>query len=211
MLSEDEGPDVARLCAELNVKPGASNAGMSLTRVDSGPEKAQVTLASRNLAGVSTKDIQSIFAHVIDCDVVAVQEFPKQVAGWKTITGDRFHEITHQNYSMYRGVGVLYRGDCFRLLQKTSAARGVWVKLQHIQTQQQMCVGSVHLPNNEANLQLAVVLGDLNVQFSWREENQGVVPGVVSAKWGALRQGMVQADEHSHVPLAEGHSSKHTD
>ena len=204
-------------CAELNAKPGASNAGMSLTRVDSGPEKAQVALASWNLAGVSTKDIQSIFAHVIDCDVVAVQEFPKKVAGWKTITGERFHGITHQNYSMYRGVGVLYRGDRFRLLQKTSAARGVWVKLQHIQTQQQMCVGSVHLPNNEAKeevarlldeflrvkpkgVQLAVVLGNFNVQFSWREENQKVVPGVVSAKWVALRQGMVQAGLQQVMP-----------
>ena len=59
-------------------------------------EKVSMRAASWNLAGVSTKDIETVFAHVVDCDVVAVQEFPKQAAGWKIITGDKFHGIIHQ-------------------------------------------------------------------------------------------------------------------
>ena len=54
-------------------------------------EKAHIRVASWNLAGVSAKDIETVFAHVVDCDVVAVQEFPKQEAGWKITTGNRFH------------------------------------------------------------------------------------------------------------------------
>ena len=68
-----------------------------------------------------------------------------------------------------------------------------------------------------------MVLGDFNVQFTSRESSHEVVPGVVTAKWAALRQGMMevgpqqavpsveQMRKYSHVPFAQAHSGKHTD
>ena len=211
--------------------PGACS--LPQVRSAAGGETVSLKAASWNLAGVSTKAIETIFAHIVDCDVVAVQEFPKQVAGWKVIEGEKFHGITHQNYSMYRGVGVLYRSDKLQLLKKSSTSRGVWVQLRHIQTQQKITIGSLHLPNNEVKeevarllaeflgvkpggAQMTVVLGDFNVQFSWRECNNEVHPGVITAKWAALRQGMAEVGLQQAEPrveqmhLATFHSRKRT-
>ena len=196
-------------------------------------EKVTVRVASWNLAGVSTKAVETIIANVVECDVIAVQEFPKQIAGWKILTGEKYNGMIHQNYCMYRGVGILYRKDRFHLLKKSSSQRGMWLLLRHSKTQQKMAVGCVHLPNNEGKEETArvlaeflkakprggqpeLVLGDFNVQFSWREADSKVVPGIVTAKWGALRQGMAEAGLQQAVPmkpqmhLATFHSRKNT-
>ena len=219
MLSEEEVIEESFPSVEPVKAPMDPAEGLRRRCEDCSQENAQIRVATWNLAGVSSKSIESTFAHVIDCDVIAVQEFPKQEAWWKVITGEKFHGVTYQNYFMYRGVGVLCRSDQFHLLKKSSVARGVWVQLRHVRAQQQLCVGSVHLPNNESKdelarllaellgarpkgAQAAMVLGDFNVQFVWREDDNGVVPGTISPKWAALRQGMMQAGLQQAVPSA---------
>ena len=203
----------------------ASNGGMAFRdvstkkRTDAKKEKVCIKAATWNLAGINTKDIETVFAHVVDCDVFALQEFPKQEAGWKIITGSKYHGIVYQNYGMYRGVGVLCRADRLQLLKKYSTTRGVWIQLRHMSTQQTFLVGSLHLPNNEPREEVArflsdflsakpkgglptVLLGDFNVQFTWREMDGEVVPGAITAKWAALRQGMAEAGLQQAVPTA---------
>ena len=183
-----------------------------------GAEKVTLTVASWNLAGVNKKAIEAVFGHVAECDVVAVQEFPKQVPGWQTISGQRYQGIIYQNYMMYRSVGVMYRADRYQLLKKRSSTRGVWVQLRHVGTQVKIWIGSLHLPNNlatEENARLlgefitagpktgerAVVLGDYNVQFKWRSEAGGAEPDVLTAKWASLRQRFSEAGFQQVPPL----------
>ena len=173
-------------------------------------EKVSLTVASWNLAGVSKKAIETVFGHVAECDAAAVQEFPKQTVGWKTISGERYQGIIFQNYLMYRSVGVMYRTDRFQLRKKSSAQRGVWVLLKHVGTGELLWIGSLHLPNNEPKEEIArqlgefakagpklgeraVILGDFNVQFKWRSGGTGIEPDILAPKWAALRQCFAEA------------------
>ena len=72
--------------------------------------ETSLRLASWNVAGTSSKNVQLVFDQLLDCDVVAVQEFPKQEVGWKTVEGDVFRGIVHQNHGMYRGGGDILQG-----------------------------------------------------------------------------------------------------
>ena len=169
-----------------------------------------VRIASWNVAGIRSKTVQLVFDQLIECDIVSVQEFPKQDAGWKTVEGDVFRGLVHQNYSMYRGVGILYKADKFQLLKRKAAARGMWALLRHVGSGTELWVGSVHLPNSEPreevqrlmkqvvdllpkNAEKAILLGDFNVQFSWRQADGGVNPGAMTAKWAGVRQQLVEA------------------
>ena len=152
----------------------------------------------------------------MSCDVIAVQEFPKQEAGWKIIAGNKFHGIVHLNYGMYRGVGVLYRSDCFEAqLHK----RNMGATTPHPNTaeggnrvlappEQRAEGGSSQVPVRIFASQTergapTVVLGDFNVQLTWREADSGVVPGVITAKWASLRQGMMEEGLQQAVPGVE--------
>ena len=93
---------------------------------------------------------------------------------------------------MYKSVGVFYHQKKFQLVKKMSAERGIWVKLKHASTGAFLWVGSAHMPSNETQEETrrlldeflrmvpskepnAVMLGDFNVQFSWRESKEDQV------------------------------------
>ena len=182
-------------------------------------QKVRVTMATWNLAGVCARDVAAVFDHVVQCDVVAVQEFPKQPAGWKTIETDAYSMIVHQNHAMYRGVGFMYRKKQFMLVQKLATQRGMWAKLRHVQSGVAVWIGSLHLPNSEPKEEIqrnmgefakqlpkgadrAVALGDFNIQFKWREGVEGVQTDVLSSKWAMLRQCMAEVGLQQVAPAA---------
>ena len=139
-----------------------------------------------------------------DCDVLAVQEYPKQPPGWKLLKGEVFNGALFQDEMMYRAVGLFY------LWRKFSNARGAWLLLQRKSTQKFVWFGTIHLPNNEPKEELhrliqmgfgrkcrkgypAVLMGDFKIQFNWVEQANGVVPGVVGPKWAELRRRAAEA------------------
>ena len=164
-----------------------------------------VRCASWNVAGTNSTTIKLIFDALVQCDVVAVQEYPKQDVGWKSVEGDVFRGLVHQNHLMYRGVGIFYNASKFQLLGRRGTHRGMWVQLKHVRSGEVLWVGSIHLPNSETRDEIlrmtkdvlaalpktacrAVLLGDFNIQFSWQDTREGVLPGGMTAKWAGVRQ-----------------------
>ena len=165
----------------------------------------EIRCGTWNLAGTCAKKVKTLISQMPECDLLVVQEFPKQPPGWKLLRGDVFHAALYQDHIMYRATGLFYDTGKFNLCKKFANPRGAWFLLQHKITQKQFWIGTAHLPNNEPKEELlrlmhgcfgisnrkgypAVLLGDFNIQFRWRESETGVKPGVIDSKWAELRQ-----------------------
>ena len=109
----------------------------------------EVRVCSWNLAGTSEKKVKHLLSHVPCCDVLAVQEFPRQKCTWQVLKGSTFHAVLFQRVMMYRAVGIFYKPELFHLKRKVSTSKGMWLRLQHKRSQKHLWVGSAHLPNNE--------------------------------------------------------------
>ena len=191
----------------------------------------EICISSWNLAGTSEKKVKHLLAHVPCCDVLAVQEFPRQKNRWQILKGEVFHAVLYQDILMYRAVGIFYKSELFHLKQRVSSSKGIWLKLQHKLSQKHIWVGSVHLPNNEPRDEVnrlahdffqaaqhqgeqAFAMGDFNIQFKWAEEAGQVQAGHISAKWDDLRRiateaGFQQvAPRGSQINVATFHSRK---
>ena len=165
----------------------------------------EIKCGTWNLAGSCAKKVKTLLSQMPECDLLVVQEYPKLPPGWKLLRGDAFHAALYQDHIMYRATGLFYDTGKFNLCKKLANPRGAWFLLQHKITQKQFWIGTTHLPNNEPKDELlrlmhgcfgipnrkgypAVLLGDFNIQFRWRESETGVQPGVIDSKWAELRQ-----------------------
>ena len=168
-------------------------------------EVREIKCGTWNLAGTCAKRVKTLISQMPECDLLVVQEFPKQPPGWKLLKGEVFHAALYQDHIMYRATGLFYDTSKFNLCKKIASPRGAWFLVQHKATLKQLWIGTTHLPNSEPREELlrlisrsfeipnrkgypAVLLGDFNIQFKWRESDIGVVPGVIEAKWAELRQ-----------------------
>ena len=129
-------------------------------------------------------------------------------AGWHLLKGERFSGLVCQNYFMYRAVGVLYDAKKFHLQARKSSERGIWVRLQHIETSKSVWIGSLRLPNNETregcrrlvsqfmgelpSSTTGIVLGDYNTHFRWATVEGVCIPSIISSKWSDLRRSMAE-------------------
>ena len=166
-------------------------------------------LASWNVAGMSSKNVKTLISAELSAHVVALQEYPKMEAGWHLLAGERFNGLLYQNYYMYRAVGILFDARKFHLKGRRAVERGIWARLQHIDTGKHFWVGSVHLPNNEprdeckrlmtefvqgvrGSNETAIALGDFNTHFRWTVEGGVCHPSAIDTKWSDLRQVMAE-------------------
>ena len=65
-----------------------------------------IRISSWNLAGTSEKKVKHLLSHVPCCDVLAVQEYPRQKCRWQILKGDTYHAVLFQDVLLYRAVGV---------------------------------------------------------------------------------------------------------
>ena len=164
-------------------------------------------LHSWNVAGMSAKNVKMLVSHELHADVIGLQEYPKQNAGWQMVTGEVYSGLIYQNYFMYRAVSILYKNKTFHLLGRKSSERGMWVHLRHVQTSQSLWIGCIHVPNSEPRDEIrrllhqfmseippragvGSVLGDFNTHFNWSVQDGVCVPRIVSSRWADLRQAM---------------------
>ena len=184
-------------------------------------DRHEIRCGSWNLAGTCAKRVKTLLSEMPDCDVMAVQEYPKQAAGWRILKGEVYHGALYQDHLMYRAVGLFYNATKFNLYRKHSSQRGAWFLLQHKVTQKFVWFGTLHLPNSEPREELsrnmtagfdkkchkgypAILLGDFNIQFNWVEQSAEIVPGVIGPKWAELRQKAAEAGFHQlHPPLTQ--------
>ena len=198
--------------------------------VDTSPDAAetkqwQLHISSWNLAGSNEKRVKSLISNSPCCDVLAVQEYPKQKTTWQILKGDALHGVVYQHVLMYRALGIFYKCSVFHLRKKVATNKGLWVRLQHKPSGKHLWVGTTHLPNSapreevnrfaveffgacDARRELAIAAGDYNIQFGWcLTKNEEVAPAELSAKWGDLRQ---LAAEMGFSQLAPGSDQLHT-
>ena len=186
----------------------------------------QVPVSTWNLAGAGKKKVKAIVATVLEQDVVAVQEYPKQAVGWHTIDHGRLNAVLYQDVVMYRAVGVMYDKHKFRVCKRRKSTRGIWILLQHLHEGRMLWVGSVHLPVNEAMEEVhrftdefmdalpatdhpAILLGDMNTHFTWVVQQGVASPKQMHSRWSRLRQ--VTAERgFSQVAPAMEHADKPT-
>ena len=167
--------------------------------------ESMLRLHTWNVAGMSAKRVKTLVSQELDAEVVALQEYPKQEAGWQLVKGETYHGLIHQNYFMYRAVAIFYRADAFHLLGRGASERGIWASLRHIETSKEISVGCLHLPNNQPRDEIqrvlqqfmhvqptqgaaGAVLGDFNTQFKWSVEENVCVPSIIGTRWSDLRQ-----------------------
>ena len=92
-------------------------------RLDAGvdaPAEAMLRLHTWNVAGMSAKRVKTLVSQELDAEVIALQEYPKQEAGWQLIRGEAYNGLIHQNNFMYRAVAIFYRAGVFHLLGRGS-------------------------------------------------------------------------------------------
>ena len=200
----------------------------------------QVPVSTWNLAGAGKKKVKAIVATVLEQDVVAVQEYPKQAVGWHTIDHGRLNAVLYQDVVMYRAVGVMYDKHKFRVCKRRKSTRGIWILLQHLHEGRMLWVGSVHLPVNEAMEEVhrftdefmdalpatdhpAILLGDMNTHFTWVMQQGVASPKQMHSRWSRLRQvtaergfsqvapAMERADKPTFVPRRAGASCTQID
>ena len=164
-----------------------------------------IPISTWNLAGAGKKKVKGLVTTVFEHDIVAVQEYPKQSAGWHTVDHGRMNAVLYQDHMMYRAVGVMYDKYKFRFRKRRWSNRGVWVLLERHAGGQEVWVGSLHLPVNEVieevqrfidqflaalpDTQLpAVLLGDMNTHFRWRVRDGVAMPSKMHSRWSKLRQ-----------------------
>ena len=169
------------------------------------PTEALLRLHTWNVAGMSAKRVKTLVSQELDAEVIALQEYPKQEAGWQLVKGETYNGLIHQNYFMYRAVAIFYRVGVFHLLGRGASERGIWARLKHVATSKEVWIGCLRLPNNQPRDEIqrllqqfmhakaelgsvGAVLGDFNTQFKWSETENLCVPGVISARWADLRQ-----------------------
>ena len=148
-------------------------------------DSVSIPISTWNLAGAGKKKVKGIITTVFEHDIVAVQEYPKQTAGWRAVDHGRMSAILYQDTMMYRAVGVMYDKHKFRCRKRKWSNRGVWVLLEHLEGSRELWIGSLHLPVNEVIEEIyrfidefmaalpvthlpAVMLGDMNTHFKWR-------------------------------------------
>ena len=206
---------------ECRERPPDANSPRQDAIPDSGESVAldrhEIRCGSWNLAGACAKKVKTLLSQMPECDVLAVQEYPKQPTGWRMIKGDVFHGALFQNHLMYRAVGLFYDATKFHLCRKQSNQRGAWFLLQRKITQKFMWFGALHLPNNEPKEELhrlihvgfdrgcrkgypAILMGDFNIHFNWSENVGGILPGVLGSKWMELRRRAAEEGFHQLHP-----------
>ena len=98
------------LCHEFEEAWGTANT----------PPSWGVKMCSWNLAGTSEKRVKSLISHIPCCDILAVQEFPKQQCKWQVLKGEVFHAVIFQHVLMYRSIGIFYKCSTFHLIRKVA-------------------------------------------------------------------------------------------
>ena len=163
----------------------------------------KLRFGSWNVAGMCKKAVIETFMSVVSFDVMALQEFPKATPGRQHVSADRLEGWVRQDILTYRGIGVMFRPEKLFLLKKRKVERGVWMKFLHAESGKHVWVGSVHFPKNESNDEYrrlcaemtaalpawdgpVLLLGDMNVDFVWRESQQDVLNVSRDCKKGVL-------------------------
>ena len=167
--------------------------------------EAMLRLHTWNVAGMSAKRVKTLVSQELGAEVIALQEYPKQEAGWQLVKGETYHGLIHQNYFMYRAVAIFYRVGVFHLVGRGASERGMWARLKHVETSKEVWIGCLHLPNNQPRDEIqrllqqfmrvksepgstGAVLGDFNTQFKWSVMENMCVPSVIGTRWADLRQ-----------------------
>ena len=201
----EDVPSRQRGAGVWSSSPSAEGQDPDMSRAESFP----LSVATWNLAGAGKKKIKGIVTTVFEHDLMAVQEYPKQDAGWHVVDHGRMNAVLHQDLVMYRAVGVMYDKSKFRVRKRKKSTRGVWVLLEHLQSGRELWVGSLHLPVNEvveerdrftdeflaclpATDKPALLLGDMNTHFTWGVEQGVAEPRSMHSKWSKLRQAAVE-------------------
>ncbi|CAE7432317.1 unnamed protein product [Symbiodinium sp. CCMP2592] len=78
-------------------------------------------------------------------DVIAFQEVARRAVGWKSDQIDQFTIVQTRHDSQWRGNALAFRTDGFSLVQGKSCPHGIWIKLKHKDTGQQIWYGSLRL------------------------------------------------------------------
>ena len=151
---------------------------------------------------------------------MAVQEYPKLAVGWHVVDHGRMSAVLYQDVMMYRAVGVMYDKGKFRVRKRKRSTRGVWVLLEHMDTNKEIWAGSIHLPVNEVVEEVdrftdeflralppterpALIMGDWNTHFTWGEQQGVARPRNMNSRWSKLRQAMVERAFEQVAPMVE--------
>ena len=76
---------------------------------------------SWNTAGSWSDDVLSLLG--TEMRSVALQEWPRQAAGWTRLSAGQFEGVVYQSKDMYRSVGLFYSGGQFSLRRKLGLNR----------------------------------------------------------------------------------------
>ena len=142
-----------------------------------------------NLGGTGVSELPKAFRDATagafaKNDVAVVQEYPRVKPGWsvETVQGYRFVTFRHEN--MWRGTGVAFHADVWKVISKRSTSRGVWVHLRHLASMESVWFSSAHFSpgvtqgkyeqeiedhfrQRPRHAKSIIFQGDLNCSFRW--------------------------------------------
>ncbi|CAE7455558.1 unnamed protein product [Symbiodinium sp. CCMP2592] len=148
-----------------------------------------------NVGGGDLDDLPRVVAEATHCDLqmddlVLLQELPREPVGWKSKDFGPWKMIAHRDASQWRGNGIVYHSDAWKVLRKIKTEKGVWIRLQHCRKGSQLWAGSIYLKPELTQDQHAVALqdflralpatqlpvvlsGDSNSAIAWSEDQEG--------------------------------------
>ena len=123
----------------------------------------------------------------------ALQELPRGSAGWKTDSLHGWEVLSHQSEEQWRGTGILYNPKVWAIMRRKEFERGIWVRVRHVATQEEMWIGSIHCTQRCTQVTHALevhhamealpptalptlLMGDVNACVGWGKDTRGLFP-----------------------------------
>ena len=124
--------------------------------------------------------------------IFLLQEVPRRQAGWHTDVHQGWSLLSFRQEDTWRGTGLLYRGDRWKIVRRVASDRGTWYRIRHVIFANEVWVGSAHFDpactqaSHRAAVEqhlsklkptsLPVILAsDINSPIRWEVTDQGDV------------------------------------
>ena len=171
---------------EMTPEPSAPSCTPQ-ARVAHAPTHVEIHIASWNIGGTSVEDAVQPTRRTAGPKkgIICLQEVPRQPVGWKTDVVDRRMTVVQYRHddAQWRGNAIAFTEDC-QVLRRRGCRFGMWLRLRHLPTENEMWVSSFRLSTGTTSdvtaeelrttcallpptLLPTVMLGDFNTHLKW--------------------------------------------
>ncbi|CAE7779377.1 Zdhhc3, partial [Symbiodinium sp. CCMP2456] len=156
--------------------------------------RAIFPLISWNIGGASVTDLPQTVADAVgnlqQDALLSFQELSRDEPGWHTAQHGQWTLLQHRQFDVWRGTGIAFRPDRWRVMRRKGTERGLWLRLRHVQGLE-IWAGTAHFTPGCTQAQHAKEVGehltglpptaiptfltcDINAEVGWGFDDEGI-------------------------------------